>query len=244
MTLAARRSHRRDARDGADGVPDVRLVADARQPRAARSASGSSVPRTSGARGDGLSRRRRPRPSARCSTARRRSSARAADLPAGPSVRRRDARHAAPTSLTETQPWVEQSLFLAAIGEALTTRARRALEAFAYRYREERRRPSASSSTEPSSRATSWPTSASGRSARPDASELARLDFGGLQPVEEGKREKVLSCRAGGVPAGARYRRCRGRLTVRPLSGEAVLRDEELGDLDRVRALRPCAGCR
>ena len=59
---------------------------------------------------------------------------RAADLPAGP-----------PSDdavlvtcaylLTETQPWVEQSLFLAAIGEARDKGAR-ALEAFAYRYRE------------------------------------------------------------------------------------------------------------
>src|SRR6187399_3434287 len=59
---------------------------------------------------------------------------RAADLPAGP-----------PSDdavlvtcaylLTDTQPWVEQSLFLAAIGEARDKGAR-ALEAFAYRYRE------------------------------------------------------------------------------------------------------------
>ena len=37
--------------------------------------------------------------------------------------------------LSDTQPWVEQSLFLAAIGEARDKGAR-ALEAFAYRYRE------------------------------------------------------------------------------------------------------------
>ena len=37
--------------------------------------------------------------------------------------------------VSESQPWVEQSLFLAAIGEARDKGAR-ALEAFAYRYRE------------------------------------------------------------------------------------------------------------
>ena len=37
--------------------------------------------------------------------------------------------------LSESQPWVEQSLFLAAIGEARDKGAH-ALEAFAYRYRD------------------------------------------------------------------------------------------------------------
>src|SRR5215471_3052691 len=115
---------------------------------------------------------------------------RAADLPAGP-----------PSDdavlvtcaylLTDTQPWVEQSLFLAAIGEA-RDKGVRALEAFAYRYRE---------ATPTAERflvhRTVFPSdfladfgfrtiSSVGRI------ELARLDFGGLQPVEEGAREKVL----------------------------------------------------
>jgi hypothetical protein len=116
---------------------------------------------------------------------------RAAELPAGP-----------PSDdavlvtcaylLTETQPWVEQSLFLAAIGEARDQGAR-ALEAFAYRYRED---------ATPAERflvhRTVFPQDfladfgfrtlrASGRL------ELARLELGGLQPVVEGSRKKVLS---------------------------------------------------
>ena len=86
---------------------------------------------------------------------------------------------------------LRKSLFLAAIGEARDKGAR-ALEAFAYRYRE---------GTPPAERflvhRTVFPRDfladfgfrtlrTSGRI------ELARLDFGGLQPVEEGKREKVL----------------------------------------------------
>jgi len=116
---------------------------------------------------------------------------RAADLPAGP-----------PSDdavlvtcaylLTDSQPWVEQSLFLAAIGEARDKGAQ-ALEAFAYSYRE---------GTSPAERflvhRTVFPRDfladfgfrtlrSSGRI------ELARLDLGGLQAVEEGKREKVLN---------------------------------------------------
>jgi hypothetical protein len=114
----------------------------------------------------------------------------AADLPAGP-----------PSGdavlvtcaylLSESQPWVEQSLFLAAIGEARDKGAR-ALEAFAYRYRE---------GTPPAERflvhRTVFPRDfladfgfrtlrTSGRI------ELARLELGGLVTVEEGAREKVL----------------------------------------------------
>ena len=89
-------------------------------------------------------------------------------------------------------PWVLQSLFLAAIGEA-RDRGARSLEAFAYRYQEgesayERFRV----------HRTVFPVDflsdlgfqvvrTSGRIG------LARLELGGLQPVEEGKREKVLS---------------------------------------------------
>ena len=94
--------------------------------------------------------------------------------------------------LTDTQPWVEQSLFLAAIGETRDKGAR-ALEAFAYRYRD---------GTPAADRflvhRTVFPRDfladfgfrtvrSSGRI------ELARLDLGGLQAVEEGTREKVMS---------------------------------------------------
>jgi hypothetical protein len=116
---------------------------------------------------------------------------RAADLPAGPPSD--DAILVTCAYLiTDTQPWVEQSLFLAAIGEARDKGAR-ALEAFAYRYRE---------GTPAAERflvhRTVFPRDfladfgfqtlrSSGRI------ELTRLELGGLQPVEEGTREKVLS---------------------------------------------------
>ncbi|HZQ15563.1 MAG TPA: hypothetical protein VFA82_02200 [Gaiellaceae bacterium] len=100
-----------------------------------------------------------------------------------------------------SSPWVLQSLFLAAIGEA-RDRGARSLEAFSYRYAEgesayERFRV----------HRTVFPQDfladfgfqvvrASGRIG------LARLELGGLQPVEEGRREKVLSAvrSAFGVP--------------------------------------------
>ena len=116
---------------------------------------------------------------------------RAADLPAGP-----------PSDdavlvtcaylLTDTQPWVEQSLFLAAIGEARDKGAR-ALEAFAYRYRE-----GTSASERFLVHRTVFPQDFLAdfgfRTLRTAGRiELARLDLGGLQPVEEGTRERVLS---------------------------------------------------
>jgi hypothetical protein len=116
---------------------------------------------------------------------------RAADLPAGPPSD--DAVLVTCAYLqSDSQPWVEQSLFLAAIGEARDKGAR-ALEAFAYRYRE---------GTPVSERflvhRTIFPRDfladfgfrtlrSAGRI------ELARLEFGGLQPVAEGTREKVLN---------------------------------------------------
>jgi hypothetical protein len=94
--------------------------------------------------------------------------------------------------LTDSLPWVEQSLFLAAIGETRDKGAR-ALEAFAYRYRE-----GTGSAERFLVHRTVFPRDfladfgfrtvrSSGRI------ELARLDLGGLQPAEEGTREKVLS---------------------------------------------------
>jgi hypothetical protein len=88
-------------------------------------------------------------------------------------------------------PWVMQSLFLAAIGESRDKGAK-ALEAFAYRY------PEGESAYERFHvHRTIFPRDflsdfgfltvrAMGRV------ELVRLDFGGLQPVAEGAREKVL----------------------------------------------------
>jgi hypothetical protein len=88
-------------------------------------------------------------------------------------------------------PWVLQSLFLAAIGDAKDRRAK-ALETFAYRY------PEGESSYErflvhrtvfPHDFLADFgfqPVRQAGQV------ELARLELGGLQPVAEGKRAKVL----------------------------------------------------
>ena len=115
---------------------------------------------------------------------------RAADLPAGPPSEDAVLVTCA-YLLTDSQPWVEQSLFLAAIGEARDKGAR-ALEAFAYRYRE---------GTPPALRflvhRTVFPRDFLAdfgfRTVRSAGRvELARLELGGLQPVEEGARAKVL----------------------------------------------------
>jgi hypothetical protein len=115
---------------------------------------------------------------------------RAADLPAGPPDD--DAVLVTCAYLvSDSQPWVEQSLFLAAIGES-RDRGVRALEAFAYRYRE-----GAPARERFLEHRTVFPRDfladfgfrtvrSSGRI------ELARLELGGLEPVEEGARDKVL----------------------------------------------------
>jgi hypothetical protein len=115
---------------------------------------------------------------------------RAAELPAGPPSD--DAMLVTCAYLVEaSSPWVLQSLFLAAIGEA-RDRGARALEAFAYRY------PEGESAYERFRvHKTVFPQDfladfgfevvrAAGRVG------LARLELGGLLPVAEGKREKVL----------------------------------------------------
>jgi hypothetical protein len=115
---------------------------------------------------------------------------RAAELPAGPPSD--DAVLVTCVYLVSpSTPWVEQSLVLAAIGEARDKGAR-ALEAFAYRY------PEGESTYErflvhrtvfPRDFLADFgfqPVRIQGRV------ELARLELGGLQPVAEGKREAVL----------------------------------------------------
>jgi hypothetical protein len=90
-----------------------------------------------------------------------------------------------------SSPWVMQSLFLAAIGEARDKGAR-ALEAFAYRYPEGRstyERFLVHRTVFPSDFLADlgfMPLRSAGRV------ELARLELGGLQPVAEGRRSKVL----------------------------------------------------
>jgi hypothetical protein len=115
---------------------------------------------------------------------------RAAELPAGPPSD--DAVLVTCAYLMdETSPWVMQSLFLTAIGES-RDRGATALEAFAYRY------PEGESSYERFRvHRTVFPVDFLSdfgfrQIRRSGPVELARLDFGGLQPVLEGKREKVL----------------------------------------------------
>jgi hypothetical protein len=100
-----------------------------------------------------------------------------------------------------SSPWVLQSLFLAAIGEA-RDRGAACLEAFSYRYAERE-----SSYERFRVHRTVFPQDfladfgfqvvrSAGRVG------LSRLELGGLQPVEEGRREKVLAVvrSAFGVP--------------------------------------------
>ncbi len=89
-----------------------------------------------------------------------------------------------------SSPWVLQSLFLAAIGEA-RDRGVASIEAFACRY------PEGESVPERFLHKTVFPVDFLGdfgfrvvRSA--GRIGLARLDLGGLQPVVEGRRERVL----------------------------------------------------
>jgi hypothetical protein len=115
---------------------------------------------------------------------------RAAELPAGPPSP--DAVLVTCAYLVDlSSPWVMQSLFLAAIGDARDKGAK-ALETFSYRYAEQEsayERFQVHKTIFPADFLADFgffPIRRSGRI------ELARLDFGGLQPVAEGTREKVL----------------------------------------------------
>ncbi len=115
---------------------------------------------------------------------------RAADLPAGPPSH--DAVIVTCAYLAgDAARWVEQSLFLAAIGES-RDRGAKALEAFAYRY------PEGESTYERFLvHRTVFPRDFledfGFQTVRVQGNvELVRLDLGGLQPVEEGRRARVL----------------------------------------------------
>jgi hypothetical protein len=115
---------------------------------------------------------------------------RAADLPAGPPSG--DAVLVTCAYLSgEAAESVERSLFLAAIGEA-RDKGRHALEAFAYRYPEgepRRGRFLVHRTVFPRDFLEDFGF----RTVRRQGSvELCRLELGGLQPVEEGRRAKVL----------------------------------------------------
>ena len=130
---------------------------------------------------------------------------RARELPAGPPSD--DAVLVTCAYLTDpSRPWAMQSLFLTAIGDA-RDRGARALEAFAYRY------PEGETNFERFHvHRTIFPADfladfgfvtvrSTGRV------ELARLELGGLQPAEEGKREQVLAkVREAFLPAPAPQR--------------------------------------
>jgi len=114
---------------------------------------------------------------------------RAADLPAGPASD--DAVLVTCSHVrADAGEWVEKSLLLAAIGEA-RDRGAAALEAFAYRYAPD---------TEPAVRhvhRTVFPREFLDEFGfltlrRQGRVELCRLELGGLQPVEEGRRARVL----------------------------------------------------
>jgi hypothetical protein len=115
---------------------------------------------------------------------------RAAELPAGPASE--DAVLVTCAYLVETSsPWVMQSLFLAAIGDA-RDRGAKALETFAYRYREgesQYERFQVHKTIFPSDFLADFGFQTLRRVGNV---ELARLELGGLVPVVEGKREKVM----------------------------------------------------
>jgi hypothetical protein len=115
---------------------------------------------------------------------------RAAELPAGPPSD--DAVLVTCAYLVEqSSPWVMQSLFLAAIGDA-RDRGAKALETFAYRYTEgetQYERFQVHKTIFPSDFLADFGF----RTLRTSGFvELARLEFGGLVPVVEGRRDKVL----------------------------------------------------
>jgi len=115
---------------------------------------------------------------------------RATELPAGPPSD--DAVLVTCAYLTDaSKPWVLQSLFLTAIGEA-RDRGGRALEAFAYRYAEGDgafERFQVHKTIFPSDFLADFGFITVREQGRV---ELARLELGGLVPVAEGTRERVL----------------------------------------------------
>ncbi len=115
---------------------------------------------------------------------------RASELPGGPASD--DAILVTCTYLAaESRQWVLQSLFLAAIGEARDSGAR-ALEAFSFRYGEgesARERFRVHRTVFPQDFLADFGFQVVRSSGRVG---LARLELGGLQPVAEGRRERVL----------------------------------------------------
>jgi hypothetical protein len=116
---------------------------------------------------------------------------RAAELPAGPPSD--DAVLVTCAYLTDpSRPWVMQSLFLTAIGDARDKGAK-ALETFGYQYQDRRdlnyERFYVHKTIFPRDFLADFGFTTVRSQGRV---ELARLDFGGLQPVVEGRRDRVL----------------------------------------------------
>jgi hypothetical protein len=116
---------------------------------------------------------------------------RAAELPAGPASE--DAVLVTCAYLVDPgKPWVMQSLFLTAIGDAREKGAK-ALEAFAYRYAEDDG-PFERFHVHKTIFPRDFLSDFGFRTVRTAGRvELARLELGGLQPVVEGRRERVLA---------------------------------------------------
>ena len=115
---------------------------------------------------------------------------RAAELPAGPPSD--DAVLVTCAYLVQrSSPWVMQSLFLAAIGDA-RDRGAKALETFAYRYGERESQYERFLVHKTIFPADFLADFGFGTVRSAGFVELARLELGGLVPVVEGPREKVL----------------------------------------------------
>ena len=130
---------------------------------------------------------------------------RATELPAGPASS--DAVLVTCAYVTDpSKPWVLQSLFLTAIGDAREKGAV-ALEAFAYRYEDgdsQYERFHVHKTIFPRDFLADFGFTTVRTQGRV---ELARLELGGLQPVVEGKRERVLAVvREAFLPAPAPQR--------------------------------------
>jgi hypothetical protein len=115
---------------------------------------------------------------------------RAAELPAGPPSD--DAVLVTCAYLVQTSsPWVMQSLFLAAIGDS-RDRGASALETFAYRYPEGESQYARFQVHKTIFPADFLADLGFRTLRRAGHVELARLEFGGLEPVAEGTRERVI----------------------------------------------------
>ena len=178
------------APDGSRRLSRLCLVAVAAGQTRPQGDVGSRRPRRSGGPGVPCTTTATAGCSDRCSTGLRSSFLAPPTLPAGPPSD--DAVLVTCAYLVEpSTPWVMQSLFLAAIGDARDKGAR-ALETFSYGVRRAGvgvRRFQVHKTIFPRDFLSDFgfvTVRAAGRV------ELARLEFGGLQPVEQGRREKVL----------------------------------------------------